>query len=138
MQNGFIPNSAITASFWHVHDPATARLFYATSSWYSTNLAKNNFLLIDLGLVKTVVTRIATQGWCGGWHSVLEYHLSFSREGIFWFRYTEHSQEKVILMSQNRHYSPTRTCTCKTIFGFFARGHQYTFFMHSLMKIYIE
>lgn len=96
MQDQSIPNSAITASYWH-YGPSDARLFCSYSGWYSTTRSRKNFLLIDLGLVKTLVTRIATQGWPTSRHSVLEYHLSMSREGIFWFRYMENGQTKVIL-----------------------------------------
>ncbi|XP_031575396.1 uncharacterized protein LOC116308982 [Actinia tenebrosa] len=105
MQDRSIPDSAITASYWSF-SPYYARLFKVDGGWSSTAYNRNKFLLIDLGLVKTLVTRIATQGWTSSGHSVLEYHLSLSREGIFWFRYMENGQPKIF---NGNSYKDTQT-----------------------------
>ena len=100
MQNGGIPNDDVTASYYVNHSsylPHGARLFSTNTAWHSSYTDKNNFLLIDLGLQKTTVTRIATQGHYDDRHAhaVIQYYLSFSREGLFFHRYFEHNNPKV-------------------------------------------
>ncbi|CAH3183147.1 unnamed protein product, partial [Porites lobata] len=95
MQNGAIPNSALTASSEAgvAHSPNRGRLNYATpapAAWSSggAHYLKNSWFQVDFGSW-TKVTRIATQGRKYAYQWVTRYRVSYSYDGIFFKDYTE-------------------------------------------------
>lgn len=94
MQSRKIPNMDITSSEAHIYNAWDARLFN-TYGWRAPNREYIVYLLIDLGLSKTTVSRVATQGLGRYRNSVQSYYLSFSRDGLFFYRYTESDRPKV-------------------------------------------
>lgn len=94
MQNGAIPDSALTASSeaGPAHSPNRGRLNYATppAAWSSggAHYLKNSWFQVDFGSW-TKVTRIATQGRKYAYEWVTRYRVSYSYDGIFFKDYTE-------------------------------------------------
>ena len=94
MQNGAIPDSALTASSKAgvAHSPKKGRLNYATppAAWSSggAHYLKNSWFQVDFGSW-TKVTRIATQGRKYAYEWVTRYRVSYSYDGIFFKEYTE-------------------------------------------------
>ncbi|XP_073259279.1 lactadherin-like [Porites lutea] len=94
MQNGGIPDSALTASSEAAaaHSPNRGRLNYATppAAWSSggAHYLKNSWFQVDFGSW-TKVTRIATQGRKYAYEWVTRYRVSYSYDGIFFKDYTE-------------------------------------------------
>ena len=93
MQNGKMPNSALTASSQlnANYGPENARLhFYAVSgrygAWIPSVQNHNQWLQVDFG-VETQVTRIATQGRQDADQWVKEYTLRYSTDGFYFQQY---------------------------------------------------
>ena len=103
MQNGAIPNSALTASSEAgvAHSPNRGRLNYATpapAAWSSggAHYLKNSWFQVDFGSW-TKVTRIATQGRKYAYEWVTRYRVSYSYDGIFFKDYTEVASNPKVL-----------------------------------------
>ena len=100
MQNGKIPDSAITASSFFNHDyrPANGRLNTnkGMCSWTTTAKGRpNSWFQVDLGRLATV-TGIATQGSCrvsAEWTK--SYSISYSIDARKWIDYKESGFKKV-------------------------------------------
>lgn len=93
MQNGKIPNSALSASSQlnSAFGPENARLhFYAVSgrngAWIPKTQDHNQWLQVDFG-GETLITRIATQGRQDANQWVKEYTLRYSLDGSYFKQY---------------------------------------------------
>ena len=94
IEDGRIPDSALTASTVHSAPCATtrARLNLAAASgkvgsWCAKTNVVNQWLQIDLG-TPTTVTKVATQGRQDSSEWITSYSLSYSLAGSFWVQYT--------------------------------------------------
>lgn len=101
MQNGKLPNSAISASSTlnSYYGPENARLhFHPQSGRYGAWIPKtqdlNQWLQLDFG-VETVVTRIETQGRQDAAQWVKKYTLRYSKNGDYFQQYQPEGYTKV-------------------------------------------
>lgn len=102
MQNGKIPDNAITASSFYDHSykPGNGRLNVnkGMCSWTTTYKARSNsWFQVDLGRLVTV-TGIATQGSCRAsaeWTK--SFSISYSNDAKKWTDYKESGYKKVSL-----------------------------------------
>ena len=99
MENGAISNGQITASSqWGAnHAAIQGRLhFQGTStkagSWSALTNDVNQWLQIDLGNLRTTVTRVATQGRNGYSQWVTKYKLQYSEDGVNYHYYREYAE----------------------------------------------
>ena len=92
MQNGQIPDSAITASSSanaNSYAPSIGRLHFLSSgsgkygSWAAASNDQNQWFQVDFGSW-TKVSAVATQGRQDSNQWVKSYSLSFSYDGVFW------------------------------------------------------
>lgn len=95
MENGKIPDSAITASSYQRNglDPRYARLHSATS-WSAGINNRSQWLQVDLGM-KKAIKKIATQSKHDSLHRVATYKISFRVDGGDWEPYQENNAVKV-------------------------------------------
>jgi len=105
MQNGKIPDSAITGSSYHNQDmlPRRARL-NAFSSWVAGYRNEYQWLQIDLGRT-LAVKKIATQGrnlTSEHYQWVTSYKISSSDDKIDWVMYQENNADKVFQGNTDR------------------------------------
>ena len=108
MQNGQIPDSAITASSSAnavSHAPSIGRLHFLSSgsgkygSWAAGANNVNQWFQVDFG-GWTKITAVATQGRQDGNQWVKSYSLQFSYDGVFWETVNnEHDSKQVIMVS---------------------------------------
>ena len=101
MQNGKLPNSALSASTQYNANagPENARLhFYAESKRYGAWIAQkqdhSQWLQADFG-VETDVTRIATQGRQDANEWVKKFTLRYSTDGSYFKQYQPSGYTKV-------------------------------------------
>lgn len=100
MENGIIPNSAITASSELPPNPlwtaSHARLNYKGiyGAWIPYKSDHNQWLQVDFGK-QTEVTGIATQGYYHALHYVKSYTLRYSLDGSSFRQYQPESYTKV-------------------------------------------
>ena len=97
MERFHISNSAMRSSL-HVQygNPYLGRLYYfyyGNNGWRKQDSVRDAYLQIDLGLVPSLVSAVATAGQRK--YSVTKYKLAFSRDQYDWFEYREDEQVKV-------------------------------------------
>ena len=102
MQNGKLPNSAISASseLNSAFGPENARLHFQPESgryggWIPKAQDHNQWLQVDFG-VETQVTRVETQGRQDADQWVKEYTLRYSNDGSYFHHYQPSGFTKVI------------------------------------------
>ena len=100
MENGRIPNSAITAStIWSEYYAAYYGRLNSERGWFAGTQDVHQWLQVDFGEV-TQVTAISTQGYNSALNRyVKSYTLSYSNTGLEPF--TPYKQQ---------HYTKVRTC----------------------------
>ena len=101
MQNGKLPNSAISASSQlnSYYGPENSRLHFHPQSgrngaWIPKSQDRLQWLQVDFG-VETQVTRIATQGRQDAAHWVKKYTLRYSTDGSYFKQYQPDGFTKV-------------------------------------------
>lgn len=95
MENGEIPDSALTASSFRRNglDPRYARLHSATS-WSAGINNRSQWLQVDLGMERAI-KKIATQSKHNSLRRVTTYEISSSVDGGEWVLYLENNAVKV-------------------------------------------
>ena len=101
MQNGKLPNSAITASSQlnSYYGPENARLHFHPQSgrngaWIPNKQDHAQWLQVDFG-VETVITRVETQGRQDAAQWIKEYTLRYSTDGNYFQQYQVNGYTKV-------------------------------------------
>ena len=100
MESGEISNAQITASTEWTADAFAARwgrlhvkdTAEHEGAWRSLVADVNQWLQVDLGMQKTNVTLVATQGRNGVSHWITEYILQYSNNGVNFTYYIEQGQ----------------------------------------------
>ena len=100
VESGEISDSQVTASTEWTEDEYAARLGRLhvkdtaehEGAWESLVADVNQWLQVDLGIQKTNVTLVATQGRNGFGHWVKEYSLQYSNNGVNFTYYVEQGQ----------------------------------------------
>lgn len=88
-----IPDQNIIASSHdNSYEPWKAR--FQNDGWMAPQLP-NQFLQIDLGITGAEILAIGARHSYNKHHRVLEFFLSFSDEGSFWYQCMEYSKPKV-------------------------------------------
>ena len=104
MQNGKIPDSAITASSSanaNSFAPYVGRLHFLMSgsgkygSWAAASNNADQYFQVDFG-TWTQITAVATQGRQDSAQWVKTYSLSFSYDGVFWETFTDEDNLKQV------------------------------------------
>ena len=108
MQNGQIPDSAITASSSAnavSHAPSIGRLHFLSSgtgkygSWAAGANNANQWFQVDFGGWRKI-SAVATQGRQDADQWVKSYSLQFSYDGVFWETVNnEHGSKRVMMVS---------------------------------------
>ena len=95
MQNGRLPDSALTASSMlsATYAPRMARL-HRGRSWIAKTQDHNQWFQVDFG-VETTITWIDTQGRQDGKQWVKEYTLRYSDDGSYFTQYQPEGYTKV-------------------------------------------
>ncbi|XP_029202215.2 uncharacterized protein LOC114966489 [Acropora millepora] len=108
MQNGKLPNSAISASSTlnSYYGPENARLHFHPQSgrngaWIPKTQDLNQWLQLDFG-VETVVTRIETQGRQDAAQWVKKYTLRYSKNGDYFQQYQPEGYTKTFIANSDR------------------------------------
>ena len=107
MQSRAIPDKHISASsIWnHGHRAANGRLHFQagggrTGAWSAKHNNKNQWLQVYFGKwVK--ITRISTQGRSDANQWVKSYTLSYSYDGVWWYRYNKVTCYKMNILLNN-------------------------------------
>ncbi|XP_031548818.1 uncharacterized protein LOC116286409 [Actinia tenebrosa] len=87
-----IPDQNIIASSYNTSfEPWKAR--FQMDGWMAPQMP-NQFLQIDLGMIDAEILAIGTRHPFQKDRRVLEFFLSFSDEGLFWYQYMEYSKPK--------------------------------------------
>ena len=104
MQNGWIPDSSITASSSHSQhlSPFLARLHNKPrgsygSAWSAKTYDKKQWLQVDLGKKKDI-TMVATQGRVEYNQWVTDFFITFSNDGIIFEDYKKDNVTKVCVV----------------------------------------
>ena len=104
MENGYIPNSALTASsqLGAVWGPENARLHYKggpgrLGAWIPAHQNHGQWLQVDLGTGKQV-TGISIQGYYNADHWVKSFSLRYSNDGSYFHQYQPDSHTRVELL----------------------------------------
>ncbi|XP_048582741.1 uncharacterized protein LOC5513116 isoform X3 [Nematostella vectensis] len=88
LEDGRVPDSALSASSFIAPYDATRARLNGASSWTALDNDKNQWLQVDWSDVATV-TGLATQGGSNGAQWVLKYQLSYSDRGEGWVEYRD-------------------------------------------------
>lgn len=84
----------ISSSHENNKEPYKARFHQNNQGWSASRLP-NQFLQIDLGITGTEILAIGVRHPQDKHFRVLEFFLSFSDEGSFWYQCMEYSKPKV-------------------------------------------
>lgn len=148
MQNGKIPNSALSASSkWNAnYGPENARLHShpvggRQGAWVSSVQNHNQWFQVDFG-VETQVTRIATQGRQNANQYVTKYTLRYSLDKSYWNQYQPFGYTVVSKKSLNLPWSILSSSSLLSLFllflfflkTFLANSDRYTVVSHDLPK----
>ena len=107
MQNGLIPDSAISASSQSSSDRGARNGRLGNSkSWTAVNKNNKQWLQVDFGRV-VEITQIATQGREGAKEWVKEYHLQYSNEGS---QFVTYGNPKVHLLKRTYVFTDYMFC----------------------------